>query len=49
MAAELESAGFREIRRAQFGDSPDPRFKDVKERDRWAVHCLGMNCVRPPA
>ena len=45
MAAELDRAGFREIRRAEFGDSPDPRFGEVEERHRWQ-DCLGVECVR---
>lgn len=40
---ELESAGFVEIRRAAFGDSPDPAFKDVEESERWH-ECLGVEC-----
>ena len=43
--AELESAGFREIRRAQFGDNPEPKLRDVEDPDRW-THCLGIECVR---
>jgi ubiquinone/menaquinone biosynthesis C-methylase UbiE len=42
---ELEKAGFRNIRRAQYGDSPDPMFAKVEEEDRW-FRCLGIECVR---
>ena len=45
MAAELERAGFRQVRRAEFGDSADPHFAEVEERHRWQ-DCLGVECVR---
>ena len=45
MAAELDRAGFRQIRRAEFGDSADPHFAEVEELHRWQG-CLGMECVR---
>jgi hypothetical protein len=45
MELELERAGFTEIRRAYFGDSEDPRFKDVESAERWE-HCLGVECRR---
>ena len=41
--AELENAGFRDIRRAQFGDSMEPMFGEVEELDRWE-DCLGVEC-----
>jgi SAM-dependent methyltransferase len=40
---ELESAGFLEIRRAEFADSSDVMFKYVEDEDRWA-NCLGIEC-----
>jgi SAM-dependent methyltransferase len=43
---ELEAAGFREVRRAQFGDWADARFQDVEEPSRWE-NCLGVECRRP--
>ena len=46
LAAELAAAGFTEIRRAQFGDHPDPHFLEVESAGRWE-NCLGMNCIRP--
>jgi SAM-dependent methyltransferase len=46
LAAELRDVGFTEIRRAQYQDSPDPRFRDVEEITRWE-NCLGMECKRP--
>ena len=46
MAMELEQAGFAEIRRAQFGDSQEPRFKDVEDQGRWDGN-LGVQCLRP--
>lgn len=42
---ELERVGFREIRRAYFGDSSEPRFREVEEEDRW-VDCLGVECLK---
>ena len=47
MAAQLAEAGFTDIRRAQMGDSPDPRFKEVESDYRWK-DCLGVDCKRPP-
>ena len=47
MASELESAGFRRVRRAGFGDSDDPMFSRAEDRDRWH-DCLGVECVKPP-
>jgi hypothetical protein len=46
MEQELTDAGFTGIRRAQMGDSPDPRFKDVESDYRWK-DCLGVDCKRP--
>jgi len=40
---ELERSGFREIRRARYGDSTESRFADVEEEARW-THCLGIEC-----
>lgn len=45
IAAELQEAGFRNIRRAAFGDASDPLFADVEELSRWD-NCLGVECVR---
>jgi len=47
---ELERSGFREIRRAQYGDSSEASFADVEEEARWA-NCLGIKSVgnKPPA
>jgi hypothetical protein len=42
-AFELEKVGFREIRRAAFGDSEYPQFKDVEDASRWQ-NCLGVEC-----
>lgn len=42
---EMENAGFLCIRRAQFGDSQDPHFKDVEDLGRWEG-CLGIECVK---
>jgi SAM-dependent methyltransferase len=46
LSAELADAGFTRIRRAQFGDSEEPRFKDVEEPHRWSP-ALGIQCYRP--
>jgi len=46
MAAQLAEAGFTDIRRAQMGDSHDPRFKEVESDYRWK-DCLGVDCKRP--
>lgn len=43
IAAELKSAGFRDIRRAEFGDSGKPAFATVEEEDRW-TNSLGFQC-----
>jgi SAM-dependent methyltransferase len=45
LAAELEAAGFRNIRRCQFGDSCDPAFEAVEIRPRyeWA---LAIECTK---
>jgi predicted SAM-dependent methyltransferase len=45
LAVELAEAGFSGIRRAQFGDSSDTRFKDVEILERWNG-CLGIECTR---
>ena len=46
MAAELRDAGFTDIRRAQFGDNPDPALAEIEEEDRW-TDCLGVECRNP--
>ena len=46
IANELAAAGFTSIRRAQFGDSPEERFKSVEAEHRW-IDCLGVDCKRP--
>ena len=45
MSLELKQAGFRQVRRAEFGDSQDSRFSEVEELHRWQ-DCLGMECVK---
>jgi hypothetical protein len=45
IAVELTDAGFRNIRRAAFGDAADPLFADVEEAGRWE-NCLGVECIR---
>lgn len=46
IAEELKEAGFIEIRRASFGDSSDPFFTTVEDKDRWD-NCLGVECRKP--
>lgn len=46
LAAELRSAGFSDVRRAQVGDCGDDMFKVVEDESRWAG-CLGIECRRP--
>lgn len=41
--AELENAGFVDVRTASFGDSSDPMFGKVEEIGRWE-NCLGAEC-----
>ena len=58
MAAALERHGFVDVRRAEIGDSEDPRFAEVEDPSRWAepgfdgtpgtLRCLGMEARRPP-
>jgi SAM-dependent methyltransferase len=42
---ELEKIGFRNIRRAKFGDSQDPKFCEIEEESRWE-NCLGIECQK---
>jgi predicted SAM-dependent methyltransferase len=42
---ELRQAGFLKIRRANFGDSEDPMFRKVEEKERWE-NCLGIECAK---
>jgi hypothetical protein len=41
---ELETVGFREIRRARFGDSEEPMFAAVEEESRW-TDAVGIQCL----
>jgi hypothetical protein len=41
---ELETVGFREIRRARCGDSEESRFAAVEEESRW-TDAIGLQCV----
>lgn len=42
---ELISSGFTHIRPAIFGDSDDPKFREVERLDRWE-NSLGVECKR---
>jgi predicted SAM-dependent methyltransferase len=46
LAGRLRSVGFREIRRASFGDSEFEAFSDVEQKIRWDG-ALGIECRRP--
>jgi hypothetical protein len=43
MTKQLAEHGFRDIRRARFGDAEDRRFDEVEDRERFAG-CLAMQC-----
>jgi SAM-dependent methyltransferase len=43
IAHELQQTGFTNLRRATFGDSADPMFRDVEDETRW-VDALGVEC-----
>jgi predicted SAM-dependent methyltransferase len=42
---ELRQAGFQKIRHANYGDSKDPMFRKVEEKERWEK-CLGIECAK---
>jgi hypothetical protein len=44
---ELRLANFVAIRRAQFGDSDDPKFAEVEVKARWTYGC-GVECRKAP-
>lgn len=46
LAAELQSAGFVDIRRASLGDASDAMFLQVEAGERWD-DALGIECLRP--
>lgn len=45
ICSELGIAGFVNVRRAKLGDSPDLRFVEVEEANRWE-NCVGVECSR---
>lgn len=45
IAVELRDAGFRDIRRAQYGDSTQPAFCTAESPGRWE-NSLGVECRR---
>jgi hypothetical protein len=45
MTEQLRAIGFRKIRRAQFNDSEDGRFREVEDSARFSG-CLAMECVK---
>lgn len=48
LRAELQSAGFSDVRRATLGDSRLDEFNIVERKERWD-DCLGIECVKPLA
>jgi SAM-dependent methyltransferase len=46
LAEELAQAGFVDVRRAEMGDHPDPRFAEIEELSRWEGF-LGMQAHKP--
>lgn len=45
LSQELTAVGFREIRRAEYGDNLSGHFGDIEDRARWR-NCLGFECAR---
>ena len=45
LSRELHEAGFRDVRRAEYGDCVDPMFKLVEDRSRFDG-CLALECRR---
>lgn len=43
MKHELEEAGFRKVRRAEYNDSEFAQFKTVEDAERW-TNALGIEC-----
>lgn len=46
LASELRAAGFTDVRRAAFGDNPEPALTAVEEEDRW-TGAVGIECRKP--
>jgi SAM-dependent methyltransferase len=46
MKRELEMIGFKDVRRASFGDSSLNCFEEVEHEGRWTDSCLGIECVK---
>jgi predicted SAM-dependent methyltransferase len=45
LSLELSKAGFKNIRRAKFGDSGIDLFKDIEDPERWTLE-LGVQCQK---
>jgi hypothetical protein len=43
ISSELSEVGFRDIRRAEFGDNP--LFHDIEDKERW-LNCLGVQATK---
>ncbi len=46
LAARLKAHGFNQIRRAEFNDSKDPRFKQVESKDRFSS-AVAVEATKP--
>ncbi|NES93904.1 MAG: methyltransferase domain-containing protein [Desertifilum sp. SIO1I2] len=46
MKSELEKIGFTDIRRADFNDSEDPKFKGVEDEKRF-IEAVAIQCKKP--
>ena len=45
IAQELENAGFCDVRRSEYSDSADGKFREVEDKSRWD-NCLGVECMK---
>ena len=45
IAKELEDVGFKNVRRAECGDTDDIMFREVEDKERWE-NCLGVECKK---
>jgi hypothetical protein len=47
LSVELSSAGFVEIRKCAFGDSPDAMFTQIEVPARYEYDALAVECRKP--
>ena len=45
LSHELKSVGFKKVRRAKFGDSTDPKFREVEREGRF-INCLALEAIK---